>query len=322
MHKVYDDWPQIARKTYESDLETIDFKDINHIVFSGMGGSGAIGDLFSSVLSKTPIHVTVVKGYLLPKTVDTNTLVIPISVSGNTAETIFTLKSAKDIGCKIIGFSSGGEIEKYCKKNQVEYRKIETIHSPRASFVKVTYSLLNILNSLLPINENDIISSLIELENTQKKISSNNLSDSNPAIDLANWVTKIPLIYYPFGLQSSAIRFKSSLQENAKLHVITEDVIEACHNGIVAWERTSSVQPILLRGYDDYIKTKERFEIIKEYFSENNIEFKEIESIPGNILTKLMTLIYTLDYTSIYKAVLSKIDPTPVYSIDFIKEKL
>ena len=156
MHKVYDDWPQIARKTYESDLETIDFKDINHIVFSGMGGSGAIGDLFSSILSKTPVHVTVVKGYLLPKTVDTNTLVIPISISGNTVETISTLKSAKDIGCKIIGFSSGGEIEKYCKKNQIEYRKIELIHSPRASFVKVTYSLLNILNSLLPINENDI----------------------------------------------------------------------------------------------------------------------------------------------------------------------
>jgi len=30
-----------------------------------MGGSGAIGDVFSSILSKTNIHVNVVKGYLL-----------------------------------------------------------------------------------------------------------------------------------------------------------------------------------------------------------------------------------------------------------------
>ena len=35
-----------------------------------------------------------------------------------------------------------------------------------------------------------------------------------------------------------------------------------------------------------------------------------------------MHLIYLLDYTSIYKAVISKIDPTPVKSIDFIKSRL
>jgi glucose/mannose-6-phosphate isomerase len=81
-------------------------------------------------------------------------------------------------------------------------------------------------------------------------------------------------MYYPHGLQSTAIRFKASLQENSKIHVICEDVIEACHNGIVAWETSSSVQPILLRGTENYIKTKERFEIIKEFFVENNIDFK------------------------------------------------
>ena len=30
-------------------------KDIDHIVFAGMGGSGAIGDIFSAILSKTKI---------------------------------------------------------------------------------------------------------------------------------------------------------------------------------------------------------------------------------------------------------------------------
>ena len=38
--------------------------------------------------------------------------------------------------------------------------------------------------------------------------------------------------------------------------------------------------------------------------------------------SKVHNLIYLLDYTSIYKAVISKIDPTPVKSIDFIKSKL
>ena len=51
-------------------FQKIQFKNIDHIVFAGVGGSGTIGDVISSILSKNDIHVNVVKGYLLPKTVD------------------------------------------------------------------------------------------------------------------------------------------------------------------------------------------------------------------------------------------------------------
>ena len=322
MHKIYDEWPEISHKAYESDLEPIHFDNVDHIVFAGMGGSGAIGDLFSSILSKSDIHVSMVKGYLLPKTVDKNTLVVVTSVSGNTSETLTVLDSTKKLDCNVIAFSSGGKMVQFCNKNKIHFRKIESIHSPRVSFSKFTYSILKTLNSMLPIKKNDIIESLNELENIKKQISSHNLSDSNPAINLASWVSGIPLIYYPHGLQSAATRFKSSLQENTKTHAIIEDIIEACHNGIVSWERSSIVQPILLQGHDDYIKTKERFEIIKDYFLENNIDFKEIHSVSGNILTKVISLMYLLDYTSIYRAILSKTDPSPVNSIDYVKSRI
>jgi len=322
MYRIYNQWPKIAKDAYKSDLEPIDFKNIDHIVFAGMGGSGAIGDLFASILSKTNIHVSLVKGYLLPKTVDKNTLVVTISVSGNTVETLTVLDSAHKLDCNIIAFSSGGKIEQYCIKNQINYKKIESIHSPRASFAKFTFSILKILNSIIPINKQEIIQSIESLENFSQKISSNNLSETNSSLDLANFISGIPLIYYPYGLQSSATRFKSSIQENAKTHIIIEDVVEASHNGIVAWEKSSIVQPILLRGYDDYIKTKDRFEIIKEFFHKNNIKYKEITSVPGNILTKTMTLIYFLDYVSVYRAILSEIDPSPVPSINFLKDRI
>jgi glucose/mannose-6-phosphate isomerase len=322
MYKIYDQWPKIAKDAYDSDLEPIDFKNIDHIVFAGMGGSGAIGELFASILSKTNIHVSLVKGYLLPKTVDENTLVVTISVSGNTVETLTVLDSAHKLDCNVIAFSSGGKIEQYCIKNQINYKKIESIHSPRASFVKFTFSILKILSPIIPITKQEITKSIESLENLSQKISSDNLSETNTSLKLANFISGIPLIYYPYGLQSSATRFKSSIQENAKTHIIIEDVVEASHNGIVAWEKLSIVQPILLRGYDDYIKTKDRFEIIKEFFDKNNIKYKEITSVPGNILTKTMTLIYFLDYVSLYRAILSEIDPSPVLSIDFLKSRI
>ena len=182
--------------------------------------------------------------------------------------------------------------------------------------------MLKILQPIIPIPSNHILESINELHKLRDEINSKNLSDSNSALNLAEWISGIPLIYYPAGLQSAAIRFKNSLQENAKMHVITEDVIESCHNGIVSWEKPSDIVPIMIQGEEDYFKTKERWSILKEFFDEKNIEYKDIFSGSGNILTKLMKLIYLLDYASIYKAVLNGVDPTPVEPINFIKKKL
>ena len=322
IHKIYDNWPKLAKKSWNTKSENFEFEGIDHIVFAGMGGSGAIGDVFSAIFSKTDIHVSVVKGYLLPKTVDQNSLIIVTSISGNTAETLSILEAASKINAKIITFSSGGKIKDYSTNHNIKYFFIEQQHSPRASFISFLYAMIKILLELLPLNENDIEESINELEHTYEKINSSNISKDNLALELARNIKKIPVIYYPWGLQATAIRFKNSLQENSKIHSFIEDVIEACHNGIVAWEKISEVQPILIQGEDDYVKTKERWKVIKEYFSDSNIQYKEIKSPTGNILTKLVNLIYVLDYTSIYHALINQTDPTPVKSIDFIKNRI
>ena len=112
------------------------------------------------------------------------------------------------------------------------------------------------------------------------------------------------------------------MQENAKSHAFVENVIESGHNGIVSWERSSDMVPIMIKGEDDHIKTKERWNIVSQYFNHNNIEYKEVNSVTGGILSKIMCLIYVLDYSSIYYAIRLGINPTPIKSIDFIKDKL
>ncbi len=322
MYVVYDRWPNIARESFESNQNSVNFDDINHIVFTGMGGSGAIGDIFASILSKSKIHVNVVKGYALPKTVDSETLVVVTSVSGNSVETLSVLESAHKLNSKIIAFSSGGKMLEFCGKNKIQHKIIPQYHSPRASFTSYLYTILKILHSTLGIKQEDILESIIELENLNKKINSSNLTNSNPSLDLAEWITGIPMIYYPFGLQSASIRFKNSLNENDKMHAITEDVIEVCHNGIVAWEKPSDVKPILIKGQDDHIKTTERWQILEKFFQQNDIEYKKIISVKGSVLSKIINLIYLLDYSTIYKAVLNNTNPTPIKSIDYIKNRI
>lgn len=322
MHKVYEEWPNIAKTFFNKKFERIKISNINHIVFVGMGGSGALGDIFSSILSKTNLHIRVVKGYNLPKTVNENTLVVAISISGNTNETNTVLEKASKLSCKLIAFSSGGKMEKFCKDNNIQFRKIKKFHSPRASFPSFLFSILNILLPIIPIEEKDVQSALDKMQEVKKIISIKNNSDDNLAMTLAKWISNVPLIYYPWGLECVAIRFKSSLQENSKTHVIIEDIVESCHNGVVAWEKESSIKPIMIRGNDDHFKTIEKFEILTEYFDKKNIEYKEIFSGNGNILTKIISLIYILDYVTIYKSILEGIDPTPVRTIEYIKKKI
>ena len=99
MYKVYDKWPEIAKNAYLNSKSSSK-KSIKHVVFAGMGGSGTMGDFFAAILSKTNLHVNVVKGYLLPKNVNSETLVITTSVSGNTIETLSVLKAAIKLDVK------------------------------------------------------------------------------------------------------------------------------------------------------------------------------------------------------------------------------
>lgn len=322
MHKIYDIWAEIAKESYFSNLTQVDYQKCNHIVFAGMGGSGAIGDVFSAILSKTSTHVTVVKGYHLPRTVTDDSVVVVTSISGNTVETISMLENAIKLNSKIVVFSDGGRIEEICIERGIPHRKIKKYHSPRASFTSFLYAMLHVLKPIIPIEEKDVIESIKKLESISKKINSKEISVKNPAIKIAEWINNTPIIYYPWGLEPVAIRFKNSIQENSKIQAVIEDVIESCHNGIVTWDKQNNFQPILIRGQDDYEKTRERWEILKEFFNVKEVDYKEIISENGNILTKIICLIYLLDYASIYLAIKLETNPTPVNAIEYIKKKL
>jgi len=322
MFKTYDNWPEIAKNSFDTEFEKIDISGIDHIVFAGMGGSAAIGETVKAIFSKQDIHVNIIKGYELPKTVDSNTLVVTTSISGNTHETLHILKNAVKTSAKVIGFSSGGLMEKFCKDKRILFQKIPMIHSPRASYIEFLFSILNILGPTLPLNEKDVKESIRELELTKKNIFSGNLTENNFSLSLAKFTKDFVVIYYPSGLQATAIRYKNCLQENAKIHAMTEDILESCHNEIVSWEKKSQAQPIMIQGRNDHPMTLKRWEILEEFFNEKNIDYMKINSVEGNILSKIVNLNYILDYSSIYTAVINKIDPTPVRSIDYIKSKL
>ena len=321
MHRAYDDWPRLAREAYEQRPEpAMDYR-FDHVVFAGMGGSGALGEIFHSLLSRSPVHVDIVKGYRLPYTTGPGSLVVATSVSGQTAETISALRSAQKTGCRAVGFSSGGLLQEMCRRDGIPHYRIGEVHSPRASLVSYLYSMIGALAPVLQLGPSDAEESLGHLSSLAARVSSSN-RDGNPSLELASWLSGTPVILYPWGLRAAAVRFKNSLQENAKMHAMTEDIIESCHNGIVGWESASDARPVMIRGHGDGPTTRERWKVMSEYFASRSVEFREVSSPAGSLLTKLVGLIYVLDYASVYLALLRGADPAPVESIDYVKSRV
>ena len=83
---------------------------------------------------------------------------------------------------------------------------------------------------------------------SKTEINSSNLNEKNYALNLAEWISNVPLMYYPSGLQSAAVRFKNSMQENAKTHTIIENVVEDLIMGLLHGKNLQKYNQYYFKG--------------------------------------------------------------------------
>src|SRR5579875_325436 len=118
-----------------------------NIVISGMGGSGVVGRIFAEIYSKFP--VVVVHDYHVPDFVDSNTLFIAISYSGNTEETLSACEEAEERNASIVAITSGGSL---ARKN-CQVIRIPPGLQPRSA---LGYMLMPLVNTFLNPSQEDI----------------------------------------------------------------------------------------------------------------------------------------------------------------------
>ena len=114
--KFADNAEKAIIETLQVDLGT-DY-DYSSILIAGMGGSAVGGLLLSDwMLYTSTVPIQVSRGYHLPGWVNERTLVYAVSYSGNTEETLSQYREARERGCKVICFCSGGKLEEFAVKN-------------------------------------------------------------------------------------------------------------------------------------------------------------------------------------------------------------
>ena len=100
-------------------------KGLTKIVFSGLGGSAIGADFVRSYLAyEMPIPIFVSRHYQVPRFVDDKTLLIVSSYSGDTEETLSSLKQGMKQGARILAITSGGELARLAQTHSFPVIKI------------------------------------------------------------------------------------------------------------------------------------------------------------------------------------------------------
>lgn len=338
MFEVLGSFPAQVRKAMEIGRATPSFeKNVNRVLFLGMGGSAIGGDLLRSFFEITPgashLQVTVNRNYDIPGWVNESTLVIASSYSGNTEETISGVRQALGRTPHIVCITTGGELEQIASSNGKQLIKLPTGLMPRCAIGYSFFSLLGFFrnSSLLGEEAKGRIDRAQEetMRMLEKRASEfMEINPGNKAIALAEKVHgRIPVIYSTSDrLDAVNLRWKGQVQENAKCLAFGSLLPEMNHNEINAWQQPEELQDsfiaILLYDEGNHERNKLRLDILGRMLDDAGRKTVKLHGEGEYLMTRTFDLIYLGDWFSYYLALKYGTDPTPVPIIMTLKDKL
>ncbi len=292
---------------------------MENIIIAGMGGSGHPGDMLKAYAEAIglKIPVFVVRDYQLPEFTSSKTLVFAISYSGNTEETISSLKNAIRKGAKTVAITSGGKLRTIAEENKIPLILVPSGLQPRLAIAYQFIPLLNVLS-----NTGIIKNPTSELKKTAEFLSSSKSKAQSK--ELASKLTgKIPLIYSSSKLWIAAYIWKILINECAKTHGFCNVIPEMNHNEINAFRNLNAkFYAIFLQDEMESDRIGERMKISRDIISSSGVESTQLILKGNSFLTKLFTAIQTGMYVSYYLSISYNTDPSPVPVVEELKKRL
>ncbi|HET7483391.1 MAG TPA: bifunctional phosphoglucose/phosphomannose isomerase, partial [Actinomycetota bacterium] len=267
----------------------------------------------------------------LPEWVGRNSLVIAVSYSGSTEETVAALEEAHGRGSRVIAVSSGGPIGDKAAEYGIAHIKIPSGLQPRASLGFLTLPVLAALVriGLVPEMQSDLDESLEVLADIAARCHRDRPASENPAKDLASKIHgRVPVVYGGYMLGAvAAYRFKCDLNEYGKTPAFWNVIPELDHNEIIGWNRLADLTSksfvlIFLRSDHEHERITLRFEITRSLIEDKLAEVVEIPAEGTSSLAQLLSLVLITQLAAIYVGLAYEIDPGPVDVIQELKSQL
>jgi glucose/mannose-6-phosphate isomerase len=286
--------------------------------------------LLQSVLAEAvPFPVELLGGYSCPAALSREDLLLVVSYSGNTGEALNMVTQAEKKGVPMVFITSGGKLAQLAEKNGISCVALPAGYQPRAALGLLLAPQLYIFEKLgfFPRFKEELEETLKVLEELRAENKLDVPAKQNEAKKLAAKIfSTIPLIYGSDRTYAAAYRFKSQLNENAKMLAHAAAFTEANHNeieGLYNLKRGGhNFSAVFLRGENDDEKTKKQMDITKSLVGAQVGGVGEALSRGKSSLARLLSLAYFLDLVSVYIALLRGVDPAEIKAIPRLKKEM
>jgi glucose/mannose-6-phosphate isomerase len=326
--------PQQIRDTIEAMGKVHipeEYSECKHIVAVGMGGSGIPGDFLRAIYhAECSVPIIVHKDYGLPRFVGSDTLVLAISYSGTTQETIDAFSVALRRKAKIFGISSGDQLLNLLKENKLPHFTPPAGRTTRESLGYLLFSMVKVLERLgyIPDQSSNIKDTISLLERLSSTHAPENPTSHNEAKRIATKLhNRIPVLYSSTDLTDVVgLRWKQQLNENSKVFAQLETLPEATHNQLAAIVNPSGVEKklcaVILRNKRERPELSKRIGATREVLAGRSIDLIENWAEGTTLMASLLSQSYLGDFVSLYLAILNGVDPTPTTVMSELKNVL
>jgi glucose/mannose-6-phosphate isomerase len=318
------------------------------IVVTGMGGSGIAGEVLAAVAGPgCPVQVTTVHDYRLPGWVGAADLVIAVSCSGGTEETLSAAAEAVRRGCRMLGVGSeGSPLAALAEQASAPFIAVHPSGMPRSMLWGLSVPLVVAAARLgvLDMPEDAYEAAAVELERVAYLCRPDSEAFVNPAKTLAlDLCGTLPMVWGTSPLTGvAAARFACQLYENGKYPAIAGVLPEANHNQVVVFDGpfaagSAGMEPgqppldeappvplrlVLLRDTHEHPQVARRREESARIAAERGIGVTELAAAGDLPLERLASLVTLIDYASVYLAIANGIDPAPIAAIQELKARI
>jgi glucose/mannose-6-phosphate isomerase len=307
----------------------LEFQDApGGLVVAGMGGSAIGGELARAALGdRASRPIVVARDYALPPWITPDATVLCCSYSGETEETLAAFEAAGVLGNRRIVCTTGGQLAQMARAERVPVVPLPGGFQPRAA---VGYALVVALEVAALAGVGEHLHSEIDVAAAHAEELVAQWGPDAPEDSLAKQLARdlhgtTPQIAGAGLTVAVAYRWKTQINENAKMPCFAIALPELDHNEIVGWENAGELgrfSAVFLDDCDLHPRVRQRITLTQDLVAEQAVATALVQSIGSTRTERLVSLILLGDLVSLYLAVLRGVDPAAVMSIDRLKRSL
>lgn len=301
-------------------------EQVANVVVVGMGEAALAGDLIRAVAGPfMAVPVIVHRGYELPSFVGPESLVLALSVSGATDETIEATEAAYEAGAALLSVTgSDGYLAELVETWQTPMVELPDDVGPRLEFLPLSVASLLALEQIgfFPGGRTWLSLAVEQLARRRDQMA----GPESEAARVARAVGRtFPLVYGagPLGRVASE-RWKQQFNLTAKIPAFANFVPELCHNEVAGWGQHGDVTrqvftQIDLRHDDEHPHDTTRLDRLDEITLEVVADIVRVDAQGEGALAQLLDLVYVGDVAAVEMALSEGIDPGPAPAVEAVR---